>query len=450
VTALRYEALPADVVALAKALILDTLGTTIAALGGGEACRETCDVMHGLGGPPESTIVGRAGKVAAPHAAFANGALAHALNYDATGRETGHIGVACFAGTLALAEALGPVDGRRFVTAVVAAAEVTARISLAAHHSTGGISARLLSGQYLSYAGATAGCAVIAGLDARTLHSAFGLALMQTAGARQLVIGGDPPAKAIYGAFPAHSAVLAVRLAAAGVGAEIDAIDGEAGWLNLCGATGADPSSLLDAFGTTFACRDVEFKRWPVSNHVTPFIEAAIALHAVLAAREIVAIELTGPPAIRPWFEPLTERRAPSNAAAAANSIFFAVAKTLAHGEIGLRDFGTPGLRDATIAPFVQRMTYALDAGVRGGVVRLTLADGSVLTHAAGAPGSPSAVLSPAQLAAKFADCARAGGIADAGHIAALIAQIGAIEELTDAGVLASAANPETHACPLR
>ena len=250
IAALRYEQLPPDVVALGKALVLDTLGTTIAATGLGAACAEVVEVMWRLGGPPESTIVGRVGKVAAPHAAFANGALAHALNYDAVGAETGHTGVACFAAPLALAEAVAPVSGARFITAVIAAAEVTARLSRAASRSTAGVSPRLLAGQYLSYAGAAAGAALVLGLDARGIHNALGLALMQTAGARQVVIAGDPPAKAIYGAFPAQAAVVAARLAEAGVDAAIDAVAAEAGWLKLAGAEDADTAALLDWFGT--------------------------------------------------------------------------------------------------------------------------------------------------------------------------------------------------------
>src|SRR6266404_3994349 len=74
--------IPPDTVARAKRIILDTLGCAIAATTLGDGCRETIDVMRRLGGPLEATIIGCGTKVAAPHAAFANGALAHALNYD--------------------------------------------------------------------------------------------------------------------------------------------------------------------------------------------------------------------------------------------------------------------------------------------------------------------------------------------------------------------------------
>src|SRR6185503_12564762 len=93
--ALTYDDIPPDVIAMVKRLLLDTLGCTLAATTLGAGCREVVQAMRDLGGKTESTILGFKSKVAAPNAAFANGALAHALNYDPLGLETGHIGVVC-------------------------------------------------------------------------------------------------------------------------------------------------------------------------------------------------------------------------------------------------------------------------------------------------------------------------------------------------------------------
>jgi 2-methylcitrate dehydratase PrpD len=408
----------------------------------GIACTAVTDVMWRLGGPPESTIVGREGKVGAPHAAFANGALAHALNYDAVGAETGHTGVACFAAPLAIAELVAPVSGTRFITAVIAAAEVTARLSRAATRSTSGVSPRLLAGQYLSYAGAAAGAALLLGLEANGIHNALGLALMQTAGARQVVIAGDPPAKAIYGAFPAQAGVIAARLAEAGVEAAIDAVAGEAGWLKLAGAEDADTNALLDGFGTVWTCLKVDFKPWPVSNHVMPFVECALLLRDDVRNDDVATIELIGHPAIRPWFEPLAERRAPSNTASAANSVFFAVAKVITHGALGLADFTEAGLRDEAVSRLTERMTYHLDESTRGGTVRLTATDGTVRSTSVSDPlGSSARPLSRAQLAAKFADCCRAAGL-DRSRIDAAVARIASLEASADVSGLAMVAAP--------
>src|SRR5258706_10888127 len=193
-------------------MILDSLGCAIAATALGDGCRETMAVMSALGGKPESTIIGLATKVSAPNAAFANGALVHALNYDPIGSEIGHLGVVCLAAPLAMAEAVGSISGRELVVASAVACEVSARMTAAIARTGRRPSEKFLAGQLLSYFGAAAGAGRVLGLDAVQMRSALGLALMQMSGSRQVVLSGDPPAKAIYGAFPNQAGVLAALL----------------------------------------------------------------------------------------------------------------------------------------------------------------------------------------------------------------------------------------------
>jgi len=434
---LSFEQLPSDVVRLAKALVLDTLGTTLAATTLGEGCGEVVAVMQRLGGPPESTIFGCTTKVAAPNAAFANGALGHALNYDAVGTEIGHTGVAAFAAPFAVAQAAGPTPGARFLTAVVVAAEVTARLMQAAVRGGHPPSKRLLGGQYFSYFGAAAGAAHVLGTSPARMHSTFGVALMQVAGSRQVVIGGDPPAKAVYGAFPNHGGVLAALLAQAGLGAEIDALDGPAGLYGLATDGHFDADALAGELGQRFAFVDVQFKPWPASNHVAPFIEAALAL-AAEGGPSPATIELAGSSRVRDWFEPLPERRRPSNAASAANSAPFAVACALAHGAVALADYAPAGLRDEAVLALAERVTYRLDDRVDGGIVALVDADGRRReVHVAIPLGDPARPLSRERLEAKFRDCcAHATGVSPVAATR-LIALIADLEALPDVGALA-------------
>jgi 2-methylcitrate dehydratase PrpD len=440
---LRYEDLPPDVVRLAKDLTLDTLGTTLAGITLGAGCAPVSAVMSHLGGPAQSSIFGVPGKVAAPNAAFANGALAHALNFDAVGEETGHTGVACFAAPFALAEADGGINGKRFLTAVIVAAEVTARVTRAARRGGGTVSKRVLSGQWFSYFGAAAGAAHVLGLDPARTHCALGLALMQLAGSRQVVIGGDPPAKAIYGAFPAQAGVQAALLAQAGLGAEIAALEGEAGVFGLVSGGAFDTESLTAELGRTFACSEVQFKPWATSNHVTPFIEATMEVRtaARLGPDDIARVILIGSPEIRDWFEPLNERRRPSNAAAAANSALFAVAHVLAHGDVGLGAFTDAGMSDRLVGELADRIDYEL-ADIAGARVRILTHDGRSLEAAtAQLLGSASRPLGRERLQAKFLDCAtHAPGVTSA-TAQRLIAFVEDCEAQSDVGGLARLAN---------
>lgn len=425
---------------LAKQLTLDTLGTTLAATTLGAGCSEVVDVMSALGGKPESSIIGRGIKVSAPNAAFANGALAHALNYDAFGRETGHTGVACFVAPLAVAEAGAPVSGRRFLTAVAAASEVTARVTLV----KGGrnLSPRILAGQFFSYFGAAAGAGQILGLNADEMHSAFGLALMQVSGSRQVVIGGDAPAKAIYGAFPNHGGVLAALLARGGVGAQIDALEGDAGFYALASAGQFDAEALTDGLGTRFAFLNTQFKPWPTSIHVVPFIEASLelAIRYDLKAADIDSIEVVGANLIRDWFEPLSERRRPPNSAAAADSAIFGATKALAHRDVLLADFTPSGLRDEVARSLADRTTYRIDERVHGGVVVVCTKSGQRLEAVVDKPpGLGAEPMSWARLQAKFRDCCSYAPALSISDLQSLVRSIEHLEDADDVSLLVPA-----------
>jgi 2-methylcitrate dehydratase PrpD len=224
-----FDRLPASVVETTKRIILDSLGCALAATTLGDGCRETMVVMSRLAGPPESTILGLGTKVSPTNAAFANGALVHALNYDPIGSEIGHVGVVGLVAPLAIAEAVGGITGEEFLAASAVACEVTARITSAIARAGRRPSEKFLSGQLLNYFGAAAGAGHVLGLNAEQMRSAFGLALMQMAGSRQIVLSGDPPAKAIYGAFPNQAGVLAALLSKEGLGADCDFIGEPAG-----------------------------------------------------------------------------------------------------------------------------------------------------------------------------------------------------------------------------
>lgn len=443
--ALTFDDLPAPIVAVTKRMILDALGAAIAASTLGPGCAESIAVMRALGGPAESTILGsRGGKIAAPNAAFANGALVHALNYDPAGSETGHLGVVCLISPLAMAEAVGGVSGRDFIAASVVACEVKARVTAALVRAGVQPSNKFMPGQLLSYLPAAAGAAKILGLDAGKTRSALGLALMQSAGSRQVVLSGDPPAKAIYGAYPNQAGVLAARLAEAGLGADIDVFNAPAGLFAMVYGDKADRSVLTQGLGADYLLTDVEFKAWSASNHVTPFIEAASEIAASgISPDDIVTAEVGAHPLVRPWCEPLAQRRRPDNAAAAGNSIIFCVAKTLAHGHLGLADFTLAGLDDAAAHEIAERTTYWLDDSIEGGIVRIkTRAQGTIEKHIPVPLGHPTRPISDDRLRDKFRDCCKHAATPIAPQdVERLIATIENLDRLDDVGTLANLAS---------
>ena len=77
----RYEDLPEPVVHEAKNLIMDSIGNGLAAITT-DPGKIAISLAKDLGGPPESSIIGTGYKVSCTNAAFANGQLFNALDFD--------------------------------------------------------------------------------------------------------------------------------------------------------------------------------------------------------------------------------------------------------------------------------------------------------------------------------------------------------------------------------
>jgi 2-methylcitrate dehydratase PrpD len=398
---LEFDLLPDEVTRLLKNLLLDSVGTTLAAGTLGEGCSQLVALARNLGGTPESTLFGYGDKVPALTSALVMGGLMHALNYDAVG--PAHLGLVIPA-AIAAAERTGS-SGRELIAALAAACEIAARMALAIRTPN----ETLLAGQVGSYVAAAAGAGRIMRLRAAQMNSAYGLAVMQAAGSRQIsVVGGEPPAKAIYGAFPNHGGMLAAELAALGLGAECDAIEGQAGFYAMFYGSDFESQLLTKNLGRDYSCLKAIFKPWPVSGVVTPFVESALELYAEAHPKpaDIMHIRLHGGPRSRGWLEPAEERRRPANAAAAANSAYFAVSKVLTNGHLTLADFSDTGLHQPESRFVAGLADHVIDENLgKAAVVELKTVAGEASRRIDLPLGSPERPMSDEQLVAKFLDC---------------------------------------------
>src|SRR5512135_1578640 len=101
---MRFDALPAAVVEKMKVHVLDLLGVALAAASM-DFATGIAGVAEGMGGPPESTVIGRHTRLPAPSAALVNGTLAHGLDYDDTHAESVvHVSAAAVPAALAAGE----------------------------------------------------------------------------------------------------------------------------------------------------------------------------------------------------------------------------------------------------------------------------------------------------------------------------------------------------------
>ena len=133
-----FEDLPEKAVAMTKMSFLDALGVTLAAGGLCDECSAFVEIALESGGNEESTILGFGKRVPAHMAAFANGAMAHALDFeDAHDLALVHPNAATVPAALAMAESIGHVGGKDFIVALAVGCDIVCRLGLAFQENPG-------------------------------------------------------------------------------------------------------------------------------------------------------------------------------------------------------------------------------------------------------------------------------------------------------------------------
>ena len=208
--AINFDALPLDIVEIARHRLLDWLGVTVA--GAGEPLSvQLGSVLSAQGGGGRVSIPGTGMRVPGVNAALMTGTASHAMDYDdVTFSVPGHASAPVLAATFSLAEEIG-ASGRQVLEAFVAGYETTCRVGvlMAPSHYARGFHATATAGVF----GATAACAHLLGLGIDTLSIAFGIAATRSAG---LKASFGTSCKPTQSGNAASTGLLAALLAQAG------------------------------------------------------------------------------------------------------------------------------------------------------------------------------------------------------------------------------------------
>src|SRR5438132_12322508 len=130
VAGLTYEAIPPEVVARAKLLILDFLGSAVRARQESESTASIMAMLStlGLDAKGSATVCGDARTYTPPVAALLNGALGHSLDFDDTHADSSlHASAPVVPAAFAVGELMGS-SGKDVLTAIVAGYEVCCRV----------------------------------------------------------------------------------------------------------------------------------------------------------------------------------------------------------------------------------------------------------------------------------------------------------------------------------
>jgi 2-methylcitrate dehydratase PrpD len=449
----KFEALPAKTVLAAKRAILDGLGVMLAASGMSRDVLPFVDLARAQGGPAEASILGFGDRVGLPMAAFANGSMAHALDYeDAFDAVPVHPNASLLPAAFASAEARAPVSGRDFIAAVATGCDLVCRMALALRQpmEIGGWYPPPILGGY----GAVAAVARLRELTAAEATDAFSLLLCQNTCPGEIKYSPATVIRAVREAFPCQAAVLSVLLAERGIKGFEYPFEGRGGFYQLYAAGQYDASALLDGLGNSYWIEQLSFKPWPCCRGTHASIEAVQVLKGEhgFSADEVVDIHIVGGDVQRMLFEPEAQKRHPQTVIDAKFSLPFTVAAALAHDHLALGSFTPDTLRDPLLLSLACRVrfdTYA-DGQARGadaGEVTITLTGDRALHHAIPhALGGPTRPLADAVVHAKFLDCAaRAAVPLPPAQAERLAERLWNLESEPDVGALLTATPPPNH-----
>ncbi len=257
VPALRYEDIPSEAVEAVKMDILDTLATTLAG-SSAERTQELIDQIKYWGGREESSILIHGGKVPSPEAALINGQMAHARDYDDIYHIARiHVGAVNVPTGLAMAEKVGGVSGKEFITAILMGIDIELRMAQAAKLWT-----QFHPTCTFGYFGACATAGRLLGLNEGQMLNAFGIAYSQASGNKQCMHDGSLT-KRLQPGLAARGGILAVHLAQRGYTGTTNNLEGEAGLFALYHGGQYDPEPLTKDLGQYFDVVRLGYKPYP-------------------------------------------------------------------------------------------------------------------------------------------------------------------------------------------
>ncbi|MEO5701032.1 MAG: MmgE/PrpD family protein [Casimicrobiaceae bacterium] len=425
VVATRADDIPAEVARLGKRSVLDGVGLAFAGAAShtGAIARRYLREL-GIANERGCTVIGSDLRLPARFAAFANGLGIHADDYDDTQLAVAKdrvYGLLTHPTAPALPPALAIAErdhrsGRDLMTAYQIGVEVECKIAEAilprhyqhGFHSTGTCGA----------IGAAAAASHLLGLDVPTTRRALAIAASQAAGLRE---NFGTMTKPFHAGRAAESGVVAAEIARLGFTASPIGLEADRGFFRAAGG-GYSVEMIAGKLGApwTFAHPGVSIKPHPSGSLTHPGMSVMLELirrhdlDAKQVKRVAVGTNHNMPNALI-HHRPVTELQAKF-------SMEFCMAILLLDREAGLAQFTDEVVNRPDVQALLARVDFSVHPEAEAAgfdkmttIVEVELHDGRTVRGVADfGKGSPANPMSDDELAAKFRECARWGGLATA------------------------------------
>jgi 2-methylcitrate dehydratase PrpD len=259
VRGLRYEDLPQTVIDGAKGLVVDQWACELVGSTVPWVAPALKLVQSARPGQPESTLVNHGTRLLATDAVFANATFGQACEMDDSAiKSGGHPGTATVPVALAMGERQ-KIDGRLFLTSIVAGYEVMYRLvaALRPYHAKRGFQSQGIGGTFA--AAVVAG--KILGLDEEKLAHAIAIAGSHSSGTLEYDQSGGE-VKRIHAGIAARGGLNSALLAELGLTGPMTIIEGKRGFCKVFAAK-ANLKKITDGLGEDLQIQRPSYKLYP-------------------------------------------------------------------------------------------------------------------------------------------------------------------------------------------
>ncbi|MBI5969183.1 MAG: MmgE/PrpD family protein [Deltaproteobacteria bacterium] len=393
------EDIPEEAIQRSKWAILDGIAVIFAGIPQ-EVGKGIISFIKDLGGKPTSTILGDGHRTSAPWAAYANGTLAHAVDYDDVNLHLGgHPTAPVLSALLAAGEKVG-ASGKEILLSYILGVEVEAKIGLAinkVHYNLGWHPTATLG-----TLGAAAACGKVIKLNREQTLMALGIAGSQSSALKQ---NFGTMTKPLHVGQAAKNGVLSALLASRGWTADREILEGHFGFCNLFAGRGLyDLKDMTENLGKPFDVLEpgIQSKKYPCcgSTHASLDAMAKVLQGHPFRPEEVESVECeVHPERIHVLIHPN-----PQSGLEAKFSLEYCLAAMIQDGKVSIRQFTDERVADRAIRSLLPRIKASQQSTLNpwDARLRIRLRDGRTLENEGGrSPG----ITTWDELVAKYRDC---------------------------------------------
>jgi 2-methylcitrate dehydratase PrpD len=358
---------------------------------------------------PRGSATGLIGKrrYSPPTAALANGAAAHALDYDDI-HDGARVHSMCVVlpALLAAAEDAGPVDGKSFLLGLAAGAELHARLGLACYNS---LAAGWHPTTIFGCLAASIATAKLLNFDPERMLNSLGIAFHQAGGSIQSAYDGAI-SKRLGPGFAARDAVVSAFLAADGLTGPREPLEGKAGLFALHARGEVRSELLTEGLGRSWRIQEYSLKPYPACRCSHGAIGLAVKLHDEgLAPEAVETVEIRMSEANWKLVGQPYDASLDSVVHAQFNAAY-SFARALTDGRVVPASYERPAIAQAAVVGLARRIRVVVDPAVPRDAmepvsVHVSLRDGRSFTRA-----GALADMTERELLDKLRGCLESGG----------------------------------------